>query len=288
MNQSITRLLYRPPANRTSVAVLTFFAQWVSWWVCRSAQVERAQRNFGGTGKLHGQRAPSGCRMAGQLDAPPGVDLSALMKMVAEAEAEGGVAQRDVEAALAATEADDSLRFEQDLARENAMLADVAMGKREGTPCAKCGCGGAKKLCGRCRQVSYCSQQCQKQHWKRHKKQCTPVSDRPKESDQLSGIDIAAAMAALAQTGDPTPQQPARGSDAILSAGKDAGPPVPNAFRECAELFVRCPCHPGSLSRPAHCALRVCAPSTAVQRSRACVRSAYRRRLRTRGCSRDR
>ena len=180
------------------------------------------------------------CQMAG-LAAPAGVDLSALMKMVAEAEAEGGVAQRDVEAARAATEADDQGRFEQELVRENAMLADAAMGKSAGTPCAKCGCGGAKKLCGRCRQVSYCSQQCQKQHWKRHKKQCTPTGDRPKESGQLSGTDIAAAMTAFAQTGDPSPpQKPSGGglADATPGAAKDAGP-VPNAFRECAELFVR-------------------------------------------------
>ena len=199
------------------------------------------------------------------LGLPPGVDMAALMKIVADAEAEGGMAQQDVEAARAATEADDQERFEEELARENRMLSDAALGKTEGTPCAKCGIGGAKKLCGRCRQVSYCSQECQKQHWKRHKKQCRAPSAGAKDSEPLSATELASAMAALQHTG----QQSAAGVSVALllshsllhtkrwlrpcgagagsgspnappsASGKDIGPPLPNAFRECAELFVR-------------------------------------------------
>ena len=39
--------------------------------------------------------------------------------------------------------------------------------------CALCGKGGAKSKCADCRQVSYCSRDCQKTHWKTHKSVCT-------------------------------------------------------------------------------------------------------------------
>ena len=39
--------------------------------------------------------------------------------------------------------------------------------------CALCGKGGAKSKCGDCREVSYCSRDCQKAHWKTHKSECT-------------------------------------------------------------------------------------------------------------------
>ena len=40
-------------------------------------------------------------------------------------------------------------------------------------PCALCGKGGAQSKCADCRQVSYCSRDCQKAHWKTHKSVCT-------------------------------------------------------------------------------------------------------------------
>ena len=39
--------------------------------------------------------------------------------------------------------------------------------------CAKCGKVGAKKICGRCGVVRYCSRECQVAHWKAgHKREC--------------------------------------------------------------------------------------------------------------------
>ncbi|CAN0282783.1 unnamed protein product, partial [Ectocarpus sp. 12 AP-2014] len=38
--------------------------------------------------------------------------------------------------------------------------------------CAKCGIGGKSLQCTRCRKVSYCSKECQRQHWKIHKAAC--------------------------------------------------------------------------------------------------------------------
>jgi hypothetical protein len=187
----------------------------------------------------------------GGLAVPSGVDLNALMQMVAEAEAEGGAAQQGAEAARAAADADDEGRIEQELARENAMLSDAALGKTSGPSCAKCGVGGAKKLCGRCRQVSYCSQRCQKAHWKAHKKQCRAPAKAGAETqtqqpaDALSASDLAAAMAAFTQQAAPSSSQNAAAPAAARAGGGSAGPaapsaggpPQPNAFRECAELF---------------------------------------------------
>ncbi len=42
-----------------------------------------------------------------------------------------------------------------------------------GPLCALCGKGGAQSKCADCRQVSYCSRDCQKAHWKTHKSECT-------------------------------------------------------------------------------------------------------------------
>ena len=42
-----------------------------------------------------------------------------------------------------------------------------------GPLCALCGKGGAQSKCGDCREVSYCSRDCQKAHWKTHKSVCT-------------------------------------------------------------------------------------------------------------------
>ncbi|KAJ8598181.1 hypothetical protein CTAYLR_007377 [Chrysophaeum taylorii] len=40
--------------------------------------------------------------------------------------------------------------------------------------CGKCGVPGATKFCGQCKVQSYCSQKCQRAHWREHKVRCKP------------------------------------------------------------------------------------------------------------------
>lgn len=42
--------------------------------------------------------------------------------------------------------------------------------------CAKCGKGGSSMRCSRCRKVRYCSKQCQRQDWGKHKSTCAALS----------------------------------------------------------------------------------------------------------------
>ena len=55
--------------------------------------------------------------------------------------------------------------------------ASRARSSRSEKVCAECGISGCNlvkkmSLCSACRQVSYCSPECQKLHWKEHKKAC--------------------------------------------------------------------------------------------------------------------
>lgn len=43
--------------------------------------------------------------------------------------------------------------------------------------------GGEFKKCGRCRLVSYCSRECQKKDWKRHKDSCEDYRSIRKTTD---------------------------------------------------------------------------------------------------------
>ena len=42
--------------------------------------------------------------------------------------------------------------------------------------CTLCGIFGKQKLCSRCKLVRYCSNDCQKEDWKRHRSECTDPS----------------------------------------------------------------------------------------------------------------
>lgn len=53
-----------------------------------------------------------------------------------------------------------------------------AAGQAVTTICAKCNKTGKDfKRCGRCRAVNYCSPDCQKADWKRHKEQCAAAQE---------------------------------------------------------------------------------------------------------------
>ena len=51
-------------------------------------------------------------------------------------------------------------------------------------------CGGCKqtgtKICSGCKQIYYCSQQCQKDHWKAHKSECNKIRKQNKLKQQKS------------------------------------------------------------------------------------------------------
>src|SRR5262249_25618406 len=50
--------------------------------------------------------------------------------------------------------------------------------------CERCGKEGPNfPRCGRCKEVYYCSQDCQKKHWTQHKADCIRPEDRPKPPD---------------------------------------------------------------------------------------------------------
>ena len=61
--------------------------------------------------------------------------------------------------------------------------------------CAKCGKPGAANTCGRCKQAKYCSQDCQRAHWKEHKQSCN--KKKPK-------TNAAGGIAGKAPTGNPS------------------------------------------------------------------------------------
>lgn len=51
--------------------------------------------------------------------------------------------------------------------------------------CGKCALGYKLKRCSRCKQASYCSQDCQKEDWRGHKRTCTPLQNKPKELNRF-------------------------------------------------------------------------------------------------------
>ena len=52
----------------------------------------------------------------------------------------------------------------------------IAKATRKVGKCAQCNRAGDHR-CGKCKQVHYCSKECQKAHWATHKQTCTRVSN---------------------------------------------------------------------------------------------------------------
>ena len=64
---------------------------------------------------------------------------------------------------------------------QDAGAAAQKLTKRLETPCA--GCGAVRKVdalpyknCSACRAVCYCTRECQKKHWKAHKRECATLA----------------------------------------------------------------------------------------------------------------
>jgi len=57
---------------------------------------------------------------------------------------------------------------------EDVLAVSLKVKLRSRGMCRLCG-ELAYQLCGRCRGIYYCSKECQKQHWKDHKKDCRPA-----------------------------------------------------------------------------------------------------------------
>lgn len=64
---------------------------------------------------------------------------------------------------------------------ETALGANIA--NTEVHVCAKCGKAGADKMCSRCMVTPYCSRDCRKDDWSKHKKACHPAKPM---ADRLS------------------------------------------------------------------------------------------------------
>jgi hypothetical protein len=60
---------------------------------------------------------------------------------------------------------------QQQLARFQSTVAELRRNFEDPHTCAACGSITEKK-CGRCEKVYYCKRECQKKHWKAHKKEC--------------------------------------------------------------------------------------------------------------------
>jgi hypothetical protein len=82
-------------------------------------------------------------------------------------------------------ETNDPSRTPEFRAKADQMIAHQEMKKKLGVGgahviCAQCGfnlTSTSGKKCSRCNTAYYCSRECQKKHWKMHKKECTPCKE---------------------------------------------------------------------------------------------------------------
>ncbi|CAD7696965.1 unnamed protein product [Ostreobium quekettii] len=66
--------------------------------------------------------------------------------------------------------------------------------------CHHCGTAGAKKKCGGCNKTFYCSRECQRQDWKRHRKECNQdAKPGAKATAPLSAAETGQRLKAVAE-----------------------------------------------------------------------------------------
>ena len=94
--------------------------------------------------------------------------------------------------------------------------------------CAACAAQGPKLLCcSRCKLVHYCSRECQKQHWKAHKRVCKPPPPRAPDGGAVSSLGEAELRAYIEGKGlshEVLMLQPARTVDGSLSLSLSLSP----------------------------------------------------------------
>lgn len=70
------------------------------------------------------------------------------------------------------------------------VLKDIETIPEQETKCSFC-FRSADKMCGKCKNAFYCSQQCQSNHWEMHKKSCEPCAKAPNKVISMTVQNIA-------------------------------------------------------------------------------------------------
>lgn len=144
------------------------------WTALLPAAVERARQTYAHTSdciySLPSNDSPTVCSCGMGKDLPP-----AFMKAMRSVKAiAGGAAVTTLvyRAALSPLYAPTEMAA--------AKKVSVERSQAGGVRCTTCRKGGSSMLCSRCRKVTYCSKECQRQDWKNHKVNCAAKSGSAK------------------------------------------------------------------------------------------------------------
>ncbi len=109
------------------------------------------------------------CFGAVKDDFPPKRDLNMMLALKE--------ISRNKTSAGASTDLTEHTNSSKNVSRCNPCVSSDEHREGDGRRCASCGSAAAQSWCGRCRKVRYCDRQCQKQHWKEHKRECSDACD---------------------------------------------------------------------------------------------------------------